>query len=241
MNLTIHEASLYVHKLSGMIKKSAGVEVVIAPSFLALQPVALQIRGSQFQLAAQDFYWRDEGPYTGEVSAHQLNGLVKYALVGHSERRNVFGERGRDIRNKIQAAFRNDIIPVLCVGETAMERAEGHGAEALHDQLVEGLINITSEEAKHIVIAYEPVWAIGSGNTPVPSDVESAAKAIRGQIKHLFGEETSKSVRILYGGSVSIDNATGFLNAKGIDGLLVGGDSLDAHAFASIVNKAEEN
>lgn len=241
MNLTIHEASLYVHKLGGMITGSNDVEVVLAPSFLALQPLSLQIHHHKFTLAAQDFYWRDEGPYTGEVSAHQLHGLVKYGLVGHSERRHVFGEHGRDIRNKVQAAFRNQIIPVLCIGETASERVEGHGADILHDQLVEGLLNITSEEARELVIAYEPVWAIGSGQTPVPSDVETAAKTIRSQIKHLFGEQTAASVRVLYGGSVSVDNAKSFLSAKGVDGLLIGGDSLDAHAFSSIVNKARSD
>lgn len=229
---------MYTHKLLNAIEPHSGTEVVIAPSFLALQSVALQIHHGEFKLAAQDFYWKDEGAYTGEVSAHQLHGLVKYALVGHSERRNVFGERGREIRNKVQAAFRNDIIPVLCVGETALERADGHEADALHDQLVEGLTNITSEEAGQMVIAYEPVWAVGSGKTPVPSDVEAAVKAIRSQVKHLFGEETATTIRVLYGGSVSIDNAVSFLSVDGVDGLLIGGDSLDAQAFSGIVNKA---
>lgn len=239
MNLTIHEASLYVLKLSDLIHKHNDIEVALAPSFLALQPLSLQIRSGQFSLAAQDFYWKDQGAYTGEVSAHQLNGLVKYGLVGHSERRHVFNERGREIRNKVQAAFRNNIIPVLCVGETAIERADGMQADALHDQLVEGLTNITSEEAENIVVAYEPIWAVGSGKTPIPEDVEIAAKTIRSQISHLFGAKTANKVRILYGGSVTVNNANGFLNVRGIDGLLIGGDSLDARAFSEIVNKAQ--
>lgn len=239
MNLTIHEASLYALKLSGLIRKHEGVEVVLAPSFLALQPLALQIRSNQFTLAAQDFYWKDQGAYTGEVSARQLNGLVKYGLVGHSERRHVFGERGREIRNKVQAAFRNNIIPVLCVGETAIERADGMQAEALHDQLVEGLTNITSEEAESMVVAYEPIWAIGSGKTPVLEDVETAARTIRKQVSYLFGPKTASKIRVLYGGSVTANNASGFLKVQGIDGLLIGGDSLDAHAFSEIVNTAQ--
>lgn len=240
MNLTIHEASLYVHKLLATIEPRKNIEVVIAPSFLALQTVALQIQHGEFKLAAQDFYWKDEGAYTGEVSAHQLHGLVKYGLVGHSERRNVFNERGREIRNKVQAAFRNDIIPVLCIGETALERTDGNEADALHDQLVEGLTNITSEEASQMVIAYEPIWAIGSGKTPVPHDVEAAVRAIRSQVKHLFGQETAGSIRVVYGGSVSIDNAASFLAIDGVDGLLIGGDSLDVQSFSGIVNKAGE-
>ncbi len=238
MNLTIHEASLYIHKLSDLIKPQKDVEVVLAPTFLAMQPISLQLHKTGFKLAAQDFYWRDDGAYTGEVSAHQLHGLVHYALVGHSERRNVFGEHGRDIRYKVQAAFRNDIIPVLCVGETASQRADGENADVLHSQLVEGLTNITSEEASSMVIAYEPIWAIGSGKTPVPADVEAATKAIRSQVSHLFGKKTAEEVRVLYGGSVSVDNATGFLSVPGVDGLLIGGDSLDARAFAGIVTKA---
>lgn len=238
MNLTVHEASLYVHKLAGMIQPHQDVEVVLAPSFLALQPLSLQVHQAKFGLAAQDFYWRDEGAYTGEVSAHQLHGLVKYALVGHSERRHVFHEKGRDIRSKVQAAFRNDIIPVLCVGETATERAEGYGYDVLHDQLVEGLTNITSAEAKEIVIAYEPVWAIGTGKTALPKDVAEAVKSIRSQVGHLFGDKAAQELRVLYGGSVTLENAKSFLEVKGIDGILIGGDSLDAHAFSGIVNKA---
>lgn len=240
MNLTIHEASLFIHKLDTLIGKHANVEVVVAPSFLSLPTVSLQIEHAKFKLAAQDFYWRDEGAYTGEVSAHQLHGLVKYALVGHSERRHIFGDKGREIRNKVQAAFRNGIIPVLCVGESAHERTAGETLDVLHDQIVEGLTNITSIEASEMVIAYEPTWAIGAGKTPVPNEVEKAVVGIRSQVKHMFGEETAQKIRVLYGASVTSDNAAGFLRVKGVDGLLVGGDSLDAQAFSGIVSKAQE-
>ena len=132
-------------------------------SMLAVQPLHLQVQHHHFNLAAQNFYWRDHGAYTGEVSASQLRGLVQYGLVGHSERRHVFGERSKDIRSKVQAAVRNGITPVLCIGETASERADGETADAIHDQLIGGLANITSVEVEHIVVAYEPVWAIGTG------------------------------------------------------------------------------
>lgn len=228
-----------MHKLDKLITEHSHVEVVVAPSFLALPSLSLQVEHAKFKLAAQDFYWRDEGAYTGEVSARQLHGLVKYGLVGHSERRYVFGEKGREIRNKIQAAFRNGIIPVLCVGETLGEKMAGETLDILHDQIVEGMTNITSTEAAEMVIAYEPAWAIGTGKAPTPSDVELAVKSIRSQVKHLFGDETAQKIRVLYGASVTIDNATGFLQVAGVDGLLVGRDSLDAQAFSEIVNKAQ--
>ncbi len=229
-----------MHKLDRLIMEPKGVEIVVAPPFLALPAISLQIDHAKFKLAAQDFYWRDEGPYTGEVSAHQLHGLVKYGLVGHSERRNIFGEHGREIRNKVQAAFRNNIIPVLCIGESASERADNETYSVLHDQIVEGVLNITSEEAKNMVIAYEPVWAIGAGRTPAPGEVQKAIATIRDQIKHLFGDEIATNIRVLYGASVTKDNASGFLALPGVDGLLVGGVSLDAQAFSEIVTKAQE-
>lgn len=238
MNLSIGEASLFVHKLVDLIEPRKNVDVVLAPSLLALQSISLQAHMHHFKLAAQNFYWRDSGAFTGEVSANQLRGLVQYALVGHSERRHIFLEHDRDIRNKVQAAYRHGIIPVLCVGETAIERTMGETTDVLHDQLIGGLSNITSDDADTLVIAYEPVWAIGTGNHAKPVDVESAAKAIRSQVKHLFGAETAKKIRILYGGSVTVENAGSFLDIEGIDGLLVGSASLDARAFASIVNRA---
>jgi triosephosphate isomerase len=188
----------------------------------------------------QNFYWRDHGAYTGEVSAPQLRGVVDYALVGHSERRHIFNESDKDVRNKVQAAIRNDIHPILCIGETATERTNNETIDTINDQLIGGLTNITSEELKQIIIAYEPVWAIGTGNNAVPADVEKAVKAIRSQIKHLFGAAAADDVRILYGGSVTADSAAAYLATHGVDGLLVGGASLDAHVFEDIINKAHK-
>ncbi len=239
MNLTVNEASLFVHRLDDLVGKRRGVEIVLAPTMLAVQPLHLQVQHHHFNLAAQNFYWRDHGAYTGEVSASQLRGLVQYGLVGHSERRHVFGERSKDIRSKVQAAVRNGITPVLCIGETASERADGETADAIHDQLIGGLANITSVEVEHTVVAYEPVWAIGTGKFAAPRDVSRAVKLIRKQIKQLFGALAAKHVRVLYGGSVNVDNASAYLQIDGVDGLLIGDTSLDVRAFAEIIKKAD--
>lgn len=238
MNLNTHEASLYLYKLSQIVEVHRDVEVVLAPTLLALQSLSLQIDRRQFKLAVQNLYWRDHGAYTGEVSATQLRGIVDYALVGHSERRHVFNESDKDTRNKVQAAIRNHIHPVLCIGETASERAAGETHDVLHDQLVGGLANVTSEELDGVIIAYEPVWAIGTGDNALPGDVAKAIVAIRSQIKHLYGPAAAKSIRILYGGSVKADSAADYLATEGVDGLLVGGASLEAHAFVEIIKKA---
>jgi len=238
MNLNTHEASLYLHKLSESIPVRRDVEVVLAPTLLVLQSLSLQVNHRQFKLAVQNLYWRDHGAFTGEVSATQLRGIVQYAIVGHSERRHVFHETDKDVRNKVQAALRNDITPILCIGETASERAEGETADVLHDQLIGGLANVTSDELERLVIAYEPVWAIGTGNNALPSDVQKAVQTIRSQVKHLYGATAAKTIRILYGGSVTAHSAPDYLAIDGINGLLIGGASLDAYAFTDIVEKA---
>ena len=238
MNLGVHEASLFVHKLENVVKSHRSVEVVLAPTTLALQTLSMQVHFRQFKLAAQNFYWRDHGAFTGEVSATQLRGIVQYGLVGHSERRHLFHETDKDTRAKVQAAIRNGIKPVLCVGETAGERALGETNDVIHDQLLGGLANITGEELDDVVIAYEPVWAIGTGNNASPSDVTSAVRAIRSQLKHLYGVKAAEKVAVLYGGSVNDHSAADYLALPDIDGLLVGGASLDANVFASIIEKA---
>lgn len=238
MNFNIHEASMFVHKLSDKIKVRRDVEVVLAPTFLAIQSVSLQINHRQFKLAAQDIYWRDEGAFTGEVSAKQLSGLVNYAIVGHSERRHIFGETDKEIRSKVQAALRNDIKPILCVGETAVEKSSGETKDVIADQILGGLANVTSEEIKNVVVAYEPVWSIGSGTAAKPEDVAVVARIIRSQVRHLYGQDAADDLRVIYGGSVSVDSAADYLAVTDIDGLLIGGASLDAEHFASIVKKA---
>lgn len=238
MNFTMHEASLYIHKLENMVKVRRDVEVVIAPTIFTLQSLALQVNRRQFKLAAQNFYWRDHGAFTGEVSASQIRDIVSYGLVGHSERRHIFNETDKDIRAKVQAALRNNIRPVLCVGETAAEKTYGETNDVIHDQLIGGLANVTSDEIERVVIAYEPVWAIGTGQNAKPDDVIAATKAIRSQIRHLYGKTAADSIQVLYGGSVTADSAADYLALDGVDGLLIGGASLDAHSFTEIIKKA---
>ncbi len=241
MNLSVHDASLYLHAISQQVKTHRAVDVVIAPTTLALQTLSLQVNLRQFKLAAQNFYWRDHGAYTGEVSATQLRGIVDYGLVGHSERRYVFHDTDKDIRYKVQAALRNGIRPILCIGETAGERAMGETFDVLSDQLLTGLANVTSDELEQVVIAYEPIWAIGTGDNALPGDVLKAITAIRRQLAHLYGKAVAEEVQILYGGSVTVSSASDYLAVDGVDGLLIGGASLKADDFATIVEKAFES
>lgn len=234
----MQKASMLLHSLSKQVKSRRDVEVVICPNFLVLQSLSLQVNYRLMKLGAQNCYWRDEGAYTGEVSASMLNGLVKYVLVGHSERRHIFAEQDRDIRHKVQAVVRNNMIAVLCIGETARERAEGETTHVLHDQIVSGLANITSDEIDQVVIAYEPVWAIGTGNNAGVKEVKEAVGLIKKQVTALYGKKAGNQLRILYGGSVSEATAEQYLAIKDVKGLLIGGASLDAHQFANIAEMA---
>lgn len=244
MHHNTHQASLLLHHLTHEITSTTNVEVVLCPNFLALQSLSLQVDRKKFRLGAQNCDWHDEGPYTGEVSATMLYGVAEYVIIGHSERRHTFHETDAVIRRKVQAVIRNKMKPILCIGETARERAEGETAHVLHDQIVSGLANVTSDEIKRIVIAYEPVWAIGTGQNAMPDDVKKAIAMIRKQISALYGKEAAEEVRILYGGSVNPDNAADYLAQDGVGGLLVGGASINAHSFSSIVaagNKSRGN
>lgn len=240
MNLNVHQASLYVHDLSQKISSHDDVNVVLAPSTIALQTLSLQVKKHNLSLAAQNCYWRDEGAYTGEVSATQLRGLVDYVIVGHSERRHIFGETNKEIRTKVQAVLRNGLIPILCVGETADERANSETKHVLHDQITAGLANVASDEIDKVVIAYEPVWAIGTGDSALPKDIAVAEGVIRHQIESLYGHEAASSIKLLYGGSVNSDNASDYLALKGVNGLLVGGASLHVEQFSTIISKSHK-
>jgi triosephosphate isomerase len=246
MHLNASQASLLVHRLHEQIDIQRGIEVVLAPSMLSLQPISLQIDRRKFRLAAQNAYWRDEGPFTGEVSFTMLQDLIHYAIVGHSERRHVFNEDLDMIRDKTAAAFRNGITPILCVGETGPEREEGETKQVLHDQLMTALSNLTSAEIGEMAIAYEPVWAISDGSNfkehliAKPDQVADAVKYIRGYIKDVFDQKAADKVRILYGGSTVPEVVGGFLDVPGVDGFLVGGASLNYHLFAQIVKNARK-
>lgn len=238
MHLNTHQASLYLHKLEQKIAAHRDVEIVLCPNMLTLQSLSLQVNHRKFKLGAQNCYWRDEGSFTGEISASMLRGMVNYVIVGHSERRHLLGETDVDARQKVQAAIRNNLKPILCIGETAGERANRETLDVLHGQLVAGLANVTSEEINDIVVAYEPVWAIGTGDNASPNDVQKAFTAIRYHIHSLYGTAAADAVRVLYGGSVNSLNAESYLKLADIDGFLIGGASLKADVFSDIVEWA---
>lgn len=240
MHLNVHQASLLVHRLNEHVKAHRDIEVVLAPSMLALQPLSLEIDRRKFRLAAQDAYFKDEGAYTGEVSFAMVAELVHYAIVGHSARRLYFGETLETVRDKVAAAVRNGICPIICVGETRPERTAGETKQVLHDQVTTALQNVTSKDIEEVVIAYEPVWAISTegGEIPKAQDVESAVSYIRMQVHELYGAKAAHAVRIIYGGSANEHDAAFFLGIEGVDGLLPGAASLNYHQFAAMVDAA---
>jgi triosephosphate isomerase len=239
MNLNVAQASLLVHRLNSHIKAHRDIEVVLAPNMLALQPLSLEIDRRKFRLAAQNAYHVDEGAYTGEVSFTMLRGLVHYSLIGHSERRQYFNETLEVVRDKMAACMRNGITPILCVGETAEERRVGETRQVLHDQLTTALHGVTAHEMADVVVAYEPRWAIGTGVTAKPDDINDAIKYIRQQIAELYGDKAAQHVRVLYGAGVEPEYVGGILSLDcGINGLLVGGASLNYHKFTAIIDSA---
>lgn len=240
MHFTTGEASLFLHKLQAKISSQRSTEVVLCPNVLALQSLGLQIDRRKFKLGAQNCYFKDEGAFTGEISASMMRGLVDYIIVGHSERRHIFGETNKMIAQKVQAVVRNNIKPILCVGETKHERTNGETAHVLHDQVMAGLANVTSEEIHRIAIAYEPVWAIGTGDFAKADDAVQAIKLIRKHVVAMFGQKAADELKILYGGSVDAENAGGYLAATGVNGLLIGGASLHAESMAKIVTRAHQ-
>ena len=242
MNFTPGQASLYLQRLSNRVQTSRDLQVILAPSTISLQPLSLQINRRQFKLAAQNFYWRDFGPYTGETAISQIRSFVDYAIVGHSERRYLFHESEQAIAAKVAAAIRNGVTPILCIGETSFERKTGETKSAISAQLHEGLHDISAEDVDKVIIAYEPVWAISStknARPAKPADIADAQDLIRKQIARLFGKATAEKISVLYGGSVNADTAAGYLAIPGIDGLLVGDASLVGDSFCSIIEAAK--
>jgi triosephosphate isomerase len=240
MHLNTSQASLLLHRLHERIKIHRNIEVVLAPSMLVLQPLSMQIDRRKFRLAAQNAYHKDEGAFTGEVSFTMLQDLAHYVIIGHSERRLYFHEDLDEIRDKVAAAVRNGIMPILCVGETDHERKGGETHQVLHDQLTTALANLTAGDVEDIVIAYEPVWAISTfgGELAKPDVVAKDMAFIRKQVADLYGKRAASRVRILYGGSVDDQIVRGYLETEDCDGVLVGGASLNYHKFAGIVDAA---
>lgn len=192
MHLNASQASLLLHRLQERVGTYQDVEVVLAPAMLTLQPLSVQIDRRKFRLAAQNAYFQDEGAYTGEVSFTMLRELVHYVIVGHSERRHIFHEDLNMIRDKVAASVRNEIVPILCVGETQVERKDGETKQVLHDQLMTGLSDLTAPEVAEIVIAYEPVWAIGKEDIAKPDQIGDAVDYIRDYLKDVFGPKAAK-------------------------------------------------
>lgn len=236
MYKTAHEARSASARLRDLVGDLPQVDVMIAPAFTALVPVAQVLEGSPIAVGAQNCHWEREGAYTGEVSPHMLRAVgCTHVLIGHSERRQYFQETDESVNKKIHAALAAGLIPVLCVGETQNERDDGRTLSVLDRQVGEGLKGIHAEQARHVVIAYEPVWAIGTGRTATREQAQEAHAFIRDKFRSLFGEKLANGLRILYGGSVKPENIRELMEMPDIDGALVGGASLDPDTFAKIV------
>ncbi len=239
MNKTAAEAGELVSDLKRALADCRGVDVVVCPPFTALAAVSGAISGSEIGLGAQNMHWEKSGAYTGEISPAMLRELYcHYVILGHSERRTLFHETDAVINRKIKAALANHLRPIVCVGETLQQRNDAQTEEVLAAQINHGLQGLDAEGLAALTIAYEPVWAIGTGKTATPAMAQSAHAFIRGLLAQLAGEKTAQSIRILYGGSMKPDNAAELLAQPDIDGGLIGGASLEAAAFAAIVQAA---
>lgn len=237
MYKTPTEAEEYFASFLPMAEGHARDEIAVFPSATSLESACRQARGSNVALGGQNMHWLDEGAYTGETSAPMLKATgCSYVLIGHSERRQHFGETDEMVNLKLIQALRHELTPVVCVGETNAEREAGHTEQVLRRQVSRGILGISPEHAKPLVIAYEPVWAIGTDKTATPHIAAEAHLIIRGEVARLLGRHFAEDLRVLYGGSVKPDNATALMNEPEIDGVLVGGASLDAVMFSKIVH-----
>ena len=236
MNYTPMQAENFVSEIKDSINTN-DVDVVICPNFVSLEAVSNVIDGSNINLGAQNVYIEDKGAYTGETSADMLLGVnVKYCIVGHSERRNIFNETDELVNKKALKLLEKDIIPIICVGESLEQREKSLAYDVIKNQVVNSLKDIPEVKIKeNVVIAYEPIWAIGTGKTATSAEAEDMCKYIRSIVEELYGKIASDHIRILYGGSVKASNASEILNMEDIDGALVGGASL-TNEFIAIVN-----
>lgn len=238
LNLTQKLAVKLVREIHYNLPFPGEVEVIVTPTFLSLSAVAQQLKDSYISIGAQNLYFEDEGAYTGECSGKFIKDAgADFVLIGHSERRKIFFETNDIVNKKIKAALRNNLTPIMCIGETLEERDSGMVETVIQKQILEGLTNLTESEIKGLIIAYEPVWAIGTGKTASPEQVEEVHKIIRDLLCSKFGE-TAHSTRILYGGSVNSSNSKKLLSLPNVDGALVGGASLNAVEFIKIIKNA---
>lgn len=241
MNKTINEALELVKALHYGLQypEVAKFEIVIAPPYTALNQVAEFLKDSFIGVSSQDLFWQDSGAFTGAISAPMIKDAgAEYAIIGHSERRQLFNENDATVNKKIKAALKYNLIPIFCVGETLQERESGQVNTVIGTQFSGGLMDITAENMAKIVIAYEPVWAIGTGKTATPEQAEEVHAMIRNMLLQNFGQTTADIVRIIYGGSVKSANSKELLSKPNIDGALVGGASLKADDFINIIKNA---
>jgi len=239
LNNTIQETLSLITGIESKLKAGPELEIVIAPPFTALYSSGVAIADTQIKLAAQDMFWEEKGAYTGEISGTLLKDIgCEYVIIGHSERRKYFGETDATVNKKIQAALRNDLIPIVCIGETLDERETNKTFEVLERQMKGAFAGMLPKDFEHFSIAYEPVWAIGTGKNASNGQIEEAHHFIRNFIAKLYDAPTANGICILYGGSVKASNCKEIFELPNVNGVLVGGASLDAKGFSDIIAQA---
>ncbi len=239
MNKTVEEARSLVFEMSKALREIRGVEKVLCPPFMALFPVSALLNGTDIGLGAQNMHWEAKGAFTGEVAPGMVAEFCKYVIIGHSERRTYFGETDETVNKKVAAARGVDLVPIVCVGETLAEKEAKRTAEVVSRQVLEGLKGLEAEFAARVVVAYEPVWAIGTGRASTGPDANAVVKdVIRPALAKLYGAKIAEGTRVLYGGSVTSANAAEFFGQPDIDGALVGGASLKVDEFVKITQAA---
>jgi triosephosphate isomerase (TIM) len=240
MHMTVSESTAVARQLGGLLGDVRHVEIIIAPTYTALQAVGETLKESGIRLAAQNVHWEEEGAFTGEVSAAQLEDVgCTYVLIGHSERRHIFGETDDMLRRKLATALKKHLNAIYCVGETLEQRRSGRTAAVVRNQLG-ALEEAAKGPSDGILVAYEPVWAIGTGQVATADQIAEVHDTIRHNLADIFGSGSAEAIRILYGGSVTPENVAGLASIRNLDGVLVGGASLNADRFAAIVKSLEK-
>ena len=239
MHKTVADTVKYVKELRGLVKDMTGVEIVVAPGFTALHAAGEAARNSNVGVAAQDLYWEREGAYTGEVGAPMIKEAgAEYAIIGHSERRTLFRETDESVNQKVGAALLAGLTPIVCIGETLAQRDGDETLAVLDRQIKIGLDGATADQVGSLVIAYEPVWAIGTGRNATPQQAGDAHGHIRQRLKQWFGADAADLCHVIYGGSVKPDNVKELIAEPDVDGALVGGASLDVKSFVDIIMRS---
>jgi triosephosphate isomerase len=239
---TVHEAVDFIKEFRSVVKDMDDVEIVVAPAFTAIHAAAEAARNSPIGIAAQDLYWEREGAYTGEVSAGMIKEAgAEYAIIGHSERRRLFHETDETVNRKLMAALGAQLTAIVCIGETLEEREANQTLDVLDRQIKGGLDGLTGEQVGALVIAYEPVWAIGTGRNAAPEQAGEAHAHIRSRLRSWFGGHAGDHCHVIYGGSVKPDNIHALIQQKDVDGALVGGASLDLKGFSEIVARSRQS